>query len=51
MEKLTEVLSMGGYAGYVWPSFGFAAVVMASMAIVSLRSLRKAQKRFSDIQQ
>lgn len=59
MEKLTEVLGseagpsleMGGYATYVWPSFIIAFVVLLAMVILSVRSLRKAQKTLFDLQQ
>jgi heme exporter protein D len=51
MEKLTEVLAMGGYAPYVWPSFIIAAAVMLGMVITSMRSLRKAQKTLAELQQ
>jgi heme exporter protein CcmD len=50
MEKLTEVLAMGGYGIYVWPAFLLAALTMAGMAVCSLRSLRKAQKALAELQ-
>ena len=50
MEKLTEVLAMGGYGAYVWPAFALAAILMAGMAWISLRSLRKAEKNLSELQ-
>lgn len=42
---------MGGYAGYVWPSFIIAAAVLLGMVIASMRSLRKAQKTLAELQQ
>lgn len=55
MEKLMEILAaklaMGGYAAYVWPSFILTALVMSAMVIVSLRSLRRAQKTLLELQQ
>jgi heme exporter protein D len=50
MEKLTELLAMGGYAAFVWPSFIIAAVVMTGAVTTSLRSLRKAQKALAELQ-
>ncbi|MEQ1789698.1 MAG: heme exporter protein CcmD [Rickettsiales bacterium] len=50
MENLTEALGMGGYGVYVWPSFIVAAVVIFAMLMISLRSLRKAQKTLKDLQ-
>ena len=41
---------MGGYAAYVWPSFAIAAIAMAAMMIVSIHSLRKAEKTLSQLQ-
>ena len=42
MDKLTEVLAMGGYGAFVWPAYGLAAAVMTGVTLISLRSLRKA---------
>jgi len=50
MEKLTEVLAMGGYATYVWPSFIIAAITMIAMVATSMRSLRKAQRTLAELQ-
>jgi len=35
--KLTEFLAMGGYAAYVWPSFGLTLIVL----IHNVRSARR----------
>ena len=40
MEQLTSYLDMGGYAVYVWSSFGITAVVMIGLLVVSLRQAR-----------
>jgi heme exporter protein CcmD len=37
--------SMGGYARYVWPCFGFAGVVLAWNLWSARRSLRAARVR------
>lgn len=50
MEKLTEVLAMGGYGIYVWPSFTLAAVVMAGLLIGSLRAAKRAGRMLALIQ-
>ena len=31
---------MGGYAAYVWPAFGAAAVIMVALLLVSIRTMR-----------
>jgi heme exporter protein D len=38
---MAEFFSMGGYAAYVWPAYGVAAVILVAMLIVSLRGLRR----------
>ena len=50
MQKLTDVLNMGGYAIYVWPSFLVTALAMLAMVIVSMRALRRAQKTLAELQ-
>jgi heme exporter protein D len=41
MNSLQHFLDMGGYAVYVWPAYGLAAVVMIANVVLSLRRLRK----------
>lgn len=41
---------MGGYAGYVWPSYLFAAVVLGVLLAVSLRGLRAAESELADLE-
>ncbi|MEP4378405.1 MAG: heme exporter protein CcmD [Alphaproteobacteria bacterium] len=43
MEDFTAFLSMGGHAAFVWPSLGIATVILAGMAIVSVRRLRRSE--------
>ena len=31
---------MGGYAAYVWPAFGAAAVIMVALLVLSIRAMR-----------
>jgi heme exporter protein D len=37
---MAKFFEMGGYALYVWPAFGVAALVMIGMLVASLRTLR-----------
>lgn len=50
MQKLTEVLNMGGYGDFVWPAYAIAASIMAGMVFFSVRSLRKAQASLAALQ-
>jgi len=47
---MNEFLSMGGYGGYVWPSYGIAIGVLAALALATWRRgsrlRRKLQRRF-----
>ncbi|UEM20940.1 heme exporter protein CcmD [Skermanella mucosa] len=38
---MAEFFSMGGYAAYVWPAYGVAAVFLVGMLVASLRGLRR----------
>jgi heme exporter protein D len=40
MDAIAKFFEMGGYAGFVWPAFGIALVVLAGFVITSLRTLR-----------
>lgn len=39
MDWITDFLSMGGYAEFVWPAFAVTIAVMATLVIVSRRAL------------
>ena len=38
---MSEFFAMGGYAGYVWSSFGITAVVMLANVFVARRAHRQ----------
>ncbi len=43
MSELTEYFAMGGYAAYIWPAYGVAALVMIALAMAAARSYRARQ--------
>lgn len=43
LDALTTFLSMGGYAAFVWPAFGVAALTLAVLWIVSARAQKAAE--------
>jgi heme exporter protein D len=49
-ERIVEFLRMGGYAGFVWPAYAVAALVMGALLAQSLRRYRKAQRALDDLQ-
>jgi heme exporter protein D len=38
---LTDFFAMGGYAAYVWPAYGVAALVLIVLLVQSWRSARR----------
>ena len=38
---------MGGYAAYVWPAYGLAAVVLVGLLVTGLRQLRTVERRLA----
>lgn len=50
MERLTEFLEMGGYAVFVWPAFGLAAVVMVGLLVATLRQLRRRRRELAELE-
>jgi heme exporter protein CcmD len=40
MSGLAEYLAMGGYAGFVWPAYGFALGALGGLALHSWRRYR-----------
>ncbi len=41
---LTEFLHMGGYAFYVWTSYGLAAVILIANLLVPMMSARRQRR-------
>ena len=46
-NSVGEFLAMGGYAGYVWWSFGITALCMVLEPWLARRQLRATQQRLS----
>jgi heme exporter protein D len=43
VTALDDFIAMGGYAGFVWPAFAVAAVVLVVLWLASHRRLRASQ--------
>lgn len=43
--------SMGGYAGFVWPSYAVAAIVMVGLLLASLREARVRERELKVLQE
>ena len=40
---MNEFFAMGGYAAFVWPAYGIAALVLIGLWLASVRGLRARQ--------
>ena len=49
MASVTDFLAMGGYAGFVWPAYGIATVVLGGILVASLRSLRRRERLLAEL--
>ena len=49
MESLIEYLDMGGYAMWVWPSYGLAALALIGTLAATLRTLKHRQRELDDL--
>jgi heme exporter protein D len=43
-------LAMGGYAGYVWPAYLAAALVLGALALASLRRLARVRRTLAGLE-
>ena len=50
MGQISDFLDMGGYAAYVWPAYGLAALVLVALLVASLRSLRAGQRELKRLE-
>ncbi len=49
MEAFLKFIDMGGYAGYVWSSYGLALLVFGLSIILPLKEKRQLEKRIRRI--
>jgi heme exporter protein D len=47
---MSEFLAMGGYAAYVWPSYGIALVVLGGFTLQAVLRYRAAQRELSTLE-
>lgn len=50
MNQVIEFLEMGGYAAFVWPAYGATVIVMAAVALSSIRTLLWHQRELKRIE-
>lgn len=43
MDTISTFFDMGGYAGFIWPSYAVVLGVLAALLWVSLRGLKSAE--------
>lgn len=48
MNDPNTILSMTKHAGYVWPSFIIAGVILAALVVATLRGLARARAELAD---
>lgn len=47
---LSHFLAMGGYAAYVWPAYGVAALILGGLTLVSVLEARSARRELDRLQ-
>ena len=50
MEEFSSLVHLGGYGAYVWPAYGFAAVVLLGLLMRTLASLRANERLLGRLQ-
>jgi heme exporter protein D len=41
---MSEYFAMGGYAAFIWPSYGVAAILLVVLFVLSARRLQAAER-------
>jgi heme exporter protein D len=49
MDTADSFIAMGGYAQYVWPAYGIAALVIVGFALATWRRLRAAEEALARV--
>jgi heme exporter protein D len=47
---LVEFFNMGGYAGFIWPSWAIALGVLGVLVMQSLKSMRSNERLLADME-
>ena len=47
---MVEFLNMGGYAGFIWPSWAITLVVLGMLLMQSLKSMRSNERLLADME-
>lgn len=50
MDKINELLTMGGYGEFIWPAYAVAFVVLVGLLAWSLRELRIHERTLRELQ-
>ncbi len=50
MDRISDLLGMGGYAEFVWPAFGVTLLVMVGLVLVSRRSLQADRRTLESLE-
>ncbi|HEX6958862.1 MAG TPA: heme exporter protein CcmD [Ferrovibrio sp.] len=47
-SSLGDFLAMGGYAGYIWPSFALALVLLVGLWLQSYAGMKAAEREHAE---
>ena len=50
MNAIESWFGMGGYAGFVWPAYGVAVIVLGGLALYSWRRHRRSSAALARLQ-
>lgn len=49
MDSLGTFFDMGGYAVFVWPGYGLAALSLIGLLVITLRGLKAREREFAEV--
>ena len=47
---MSDILSMGGYAAYVWPAYGVSLLLLGAAIVLTLRGYFRAKARLAALE-
>jgi heme exporter protein D len=48
VDKIAAFLAMGGYARFVWPAYGLAALALVVLLVVSFKAMRARERELGE---
>ena len=47
---MTEIVDMGGYGVYIWSAWGIAVILLGTLIVASVRTMKARERELADME-